>query len=650
MKNENFDFDYNIVQFVILKTLDEPKTNLLVKDIPQELRVFLPKDNDEAQRKINSELWVMVDEKNPRVQVNEEGEFERTASGDEYVKFMEQRLTDLQKKNEEFEKKLKEAQGDLQSLRLRQLLNKERPVFKSLGMGLHNGVFYYGTKIYDEENIPRDAIITSDKRIFVNWGSENQIKNEFGLNYRWPFFDNVLDMHWSNEGIARWLYGNASITVKEAFEKILAINRYFMDYPDERWHKFIALDILSTYFTELFEHKGRTLLCAEHGSGKTRQSEIYKRLAFNSSMSVDWTESAIFRSVESTKATIIIDNFDEVPVEVKNPIMAVFRSYRKIKTVRTEGERKRQPSGFDLFTSMVLNNILGLDEVSEDRARKPKLLKSKNKEIVNRKFTEISDSEWQRIRDDCYICGLQNWKIVLDTYRQLKEEKLIGRELEVYEDILTLAKIIGDDLYTEILKLILDELEQKKVRELSRDYLYLALESILETLKNKNVEESWLKLEDITDEVARGLWDPESKDFDKKKRGVAIYLGKVFKNCPLFKGRIVHGYTEYLFRFEDVLKFCDIKEFDDLKKTYSTYSTKPTLSTNSTNSTSPNNSENQVEKVDKVDKKRRVDTTVEDKPKSCYRCGSTLDLTQTEDFITHKPLWICKKCLQEMVE
>jgi putative DNA primase/helicase len=38
------------------------------------------------------------------------------------------------------------------------------------------------------------------------------------------------------------------------------------------------------------------------------------------------------------------------------------------------------------------------------------------------------------------------------------------------------------------------------------------------------------------------------------------------------------------------------------------------------------------------------------KPKSCYRCGSTLNLTQTEDFITHKPLWICKKCLEEMME
>jgi hypothetical protein len=38
----------------------------------------------------------------------------------------------------------------------------------------------------------------------------------------------------------------------------------------------------------------------------------------------------------------------------------------------------------------------------------------------------------------------------------------------------------------------------------------------------------------------------------------------------------------------------------------------------------------------------------QNKPK-CYKCGSTLDLTQTEDFITHKPLWICKKCLEVMV-
>src|SRR3989337_2502744 len=76
-----------------------------------------------------------------------------------------------------------ETPEEIQKQRIRSLLLKEKPVSKSLGMGLHNNIFYYGTKVYDEDGEPHDAIITSDKKIYVNWGSDNQIKN-FGRFYR----------------------------------------------------------------------------------------------------------------------------------------------------------------------------------------------------------------------------------------------------------------------------------------------------------------------------------------------------------------------------------------------------------------------------------------------------------------------------------
>jgi len=507
---------------------------------------------------------------------------------------------DLNSDTEQLKKEsgLKTRADELEELRIKTLLEKEKPVFKSLGMGLHNGVFYFGTKIYDEKGDAYDTVVTSDKTTYVNWNSNNQIKNKFGLVYKWPFFDGILDMQWSNAGIKKWLYDSSvNIAINEIFNKVLEKNKFFMDYQDERWHKFVALDIISSYFTEIFECKGRTIFSQEHGSGKSRQCELYKMLAFNSAMSIDWTESAIFRSIESTKSTIIIDNFDEIPEELRKSMMSVFRAYRKSKTVRTEGEKKRQPLGFDLFTSMILNNILGLDEVSEDRARKPKLLKSKNMEIVNKKINQKSP-EWQELRDDFYICALQNWKIVLETYEKMKEERLIGRELEVYEDILVLARVINNELYEEMLNLILSEIEQKKIRELSRDYLYLGMKAVLETLEREKTTEEWIRITDIADEVARTLWDSEGKDFEKKKRGVTIYLGKVLKNNPLFKGRMYNGTSQYYFKLEKVLINCDLKDFKDLISTYSTLSTNPTLSTYSTTS---HITPRPVEKVEEVE-------------------------------------------------
>ena len=153
-----------------------------------------------------------------------------------------------------------EVKRDLRNNRIETLLLKEKPKFKSLGMGLHREIFYYGTKIYDEDGKSFDAIVTSDNKIHVNWKNDNEIRNQFGLNYRWEFFDDILDRTWSNKSINEWLKGTRHRTLKEMFNRILKKNEHFIWYPDDRWHKFIVLDILSGYFLELFETKGRTLL------------------------------------------------------------------------------------------------------------------------------------------------------------------------------------------------------------------------------------------------------------------------------------------------------------------------------------------------------------------------------------------------------
>ena len=487
-------------------------------------------------------------------------------------------------------KGFEDQEKKLRDIKLQTILSKEKPKFKSLGMGINNDVFYFGTKIYDEEGKPFDAIVTSDHKIYINWKHDNEIKNKFGLNYRFEFFDSVLDRTWSNKSIKEWLYGKVrKVTLKEMYLRILKKNKFYMVYPDERWHKFVALDILSTYFTEVFEAKGRTLPKGEKGSGKTKQSQLYQLLAFNPMMSADWTKSSIFRAVESTKGTVIVDNFDEVPDEVKRDIMIVYRVYKKgVKSVRTEGDRIKRPVGFDLYTSVILNNILGLDDVSEDRSNIIPLLRSKDRKIIN-KHLKPDNPEWNEIRDDSFLCTLQNWKAIQETYEKLKENKLIGRELEIVEPILTLAKTIDKKLFKELLEFELEKIEQKKVKELGEDWLYNSLKSILEKLKNDGSLENWVFVKDVVDEVAPLLFDVDKQNYLRKKHSLSIYLGKIFKATPLFKGRQVQGHSQYLFKRDDVIKFCDLKDFDDLVKTYSTYSTLSTYSTNSTNPTNPTN-------------------------------------------------------------
>jgi hypothetical protein len=471
------------------------------------------------------------------------------------------------------EKKKKEEKEKLRHLKIETLLSKEKPIYKSLGMGIHNGVFYFGVKIYDEEGKPHDAVVTSDKKIYVDWGSnDNEIKNKFGLNYRWPFFDDLLKYSWSNKSIKNWLYGDVrEITLKEAFEKIKEKNKKYIWYLDPRRHDFVALDILSTYFLEIFETKGRTLIKGEMGSGKSMQCHIYELLSFNSILSNDLTKASIFRAVESTKGTIIIDDFDrEVPEELKNDILIIFKAYRKgMKSIRVEGEKSRKPQSYDTFCSMILNNISGLDEVSESRCNIIKMLRNEKMEKAEK--IKFDDPEWQELRNELYICALQNWEKVKGVYEQLKEKRLKARNLEVVEPHLTLARLIDEKLYEDIINLKQEEIDEKKVRDLNDNYLYLGMKFILTQLSEKGEPELWIRVKDIASYVISELfYDIEIKDEmrKKKEKSVATFLGKVLKANPLFKGRMNGGYAEYCFKRNNVLRFCEIKEFDDLVVNY----------------------------------------------------------------------------------
>lgn len=55
---------------------------------------------------------------------------------------------------------------------------------------------------------------------------------------------------------------------------------------------------------------------------------------------------------------------------------------------------------------------------------------------------------------ESYICLLQYWKQVQETYRNLKVSELKIRDLENWKPQLAIAKVIGGDVYSEILSFI----------------------------------------------------------------------------------------------------------------------------------------------------------------------------------------------------
>lgn len=421
------------------------------------------------------------------------------------------------------------------------ILSKDKPKIAQIKCGIHSlsdDVFYFGIETFTGQT----AVITSEKKIYVDfkkktsqgWEGSNEIKENFGLNYRYPLETDVLDSVWSVEGIKKFLYSNHEPTLKTVFEKICSINKEYIFHVDDRSHELVALDIMSGYFLPCFDTLGRTSFIAPSNSGKTQQCRIYKLLSFNPMMSPDISGASFYRAMESTCGTLIIDDFDIVPDERKQELLQHWRTGYKnsSKAIRVGDRTNRKLDAYRNYGHVIMNGTLPLDAISRNRSKGIPMTKTTNE--LTRKVIDENSPKWRVLRDDMHICALQNWSTVRECYRNLKF-KLTARDLEVSRGLLSIAYLISEELFDSMQNYLLEILEQQN-QEAEDDWTGIMLRFWSD--KETGVEYS---AQDIAKEILRETGQANVADYDSKLRGISIWVGKhLLLYSSLFKWRITH--------------------------------------------------------------------------------------------------------------
>jgi hypothetical protein len=487
---------------------------------------------------------------------------------------------------------------------LLKLLSVEKKPYKCMAIGEHKSHYYFGT-ILEKGNQKIPAIVLDNGNIYLRikefYEDEkgklksreiNEIKDIFGLKYRFDLFDDVVDNLWSNKSIKEFCEGKAKKQdFKEIFEIIKNKNKKLMYHVDERIHSFIACDIISNYFYPLFNAKGRTYFQADFGSGKSRQSLIYQKLSFNSLFASNISPASFERVIESTGGTIIVDNFDNCNDDLKKAILQVLEVYYKKggKNIKADGQGNK-PIAFNGYSPLVINNIIGLPQVTESRCNKIQLLKTEKKDVVDVKINE-KDIFWEKTKDDLHVLALQKWEKVKEAYENLDVKELTARELEKSEAVLTIAKVVGEDVFNEILAYTIENNEQQSMKDPHDEWAFIIFEFLNQVVL---AGEKNIKVKEITESVKNKIINNPNNEKQEKLK-FSHYVGKVLGNIPTFKKKTIDGYVHYSIKREDLTKIIQIRKYDRYLKIPNNHTIPHLTSLNTTNTT--NHTTKQAERV-----------------------------------------------------
>jgi hypothetical protein len=479
------------------------------------------------------------------------------------------------------------------------------------------------------------------------------------------------------ETVAKLLNENPTVNLQKLYARIKEKILHYICFDNEIYGDIVTLWIIGTYFSDVFKVFPNLFILGSSGSGKTRLTKLITFTSRRGWMIADPTDANLPRIIDGYRPTLGLDDFDIVMRKHFPVVLSLLKHVYKesIQIPRLEKVLKGNKfllSLFSPYTPLVMNSTEPIAE-TQLITRYIRIDMSKSK----KKFPRSDPDVWytQKERQELYITRFLFAPKVFEIFSHI-DTGLVGRDDEIWSPILTIAKLISDDLFEKVKEFAIKE-SKKKEEELYPEEK-LIIEAIEKLIGSEEIVEFTAgQLLDVIHDILIERKEITEKTFEKEWN--TRKLGKILErmHIPLKRSgkkrlRIIS--KEQFQKLEDTYGLGDISDVCDVNIAY-TEEIKPSknedLSQNKlvfegenidrhaiiTSQTSETSENAICEYCGKYTDCLKVNghficedclKEEQNRPK-CYKCGSTLDLTQTEDFITHKPLWICKKCLEEVM-
>ena len=312
------------------------------------------------------------------------------------------------------------------------------------------------------------AIITSDKRIIPY---NREFERVFKIQIR--DIPTSQEERWGLRDIQSFIKEEKFASLSDTFELIVKQYKIYISMRDI-WSKIHSLWDMSTYFYPLtkvfpiFELRGLP------GTAKNKAMAISSSVSFNATqIMTNPSEATLFREMHKTR---YFDEAEKIFVVRKDKVESDSRAEVINSGYRYDGRVPRQEKingnfqtvWYDTFAPQMIASINGLYGATENRAIVRITTKPSQKDQQKSNLEpEPSNLEFSEIRNNLYLCLMQNWKSFQLLYEQTSNRtSLKDREYWLWKPILILAELIDPELYLEIL-----EFAEKQQGTKNADYL-----------------------------------------------------------------------------------------------------------------------------------------------------------------------------------
>ena len=427
--------------------------------------------------------------------------------------------------------------------------------------------FWVDDLIVNKKDINKAFCIVTDQReIFPIYRTKAGLTKKY-LPFDVMFVPDRLSDNplWNREYIQDFIENNADIGDLNVFEIIKNKLKEYIDFPnEERNYDLFSLWIIGTYFFPLFEAYPYIYLGGFKRSGKTRAMSIGTLLAFNGISCSNISMPSIYRIIEQYKCTLGIDETEflvsKKSGEIRNILNAGYLKGSKVIRQEKSGRYRFYNKFFDNYSPKIIANIAGLEDVLADRTIEIMMEKSIDKNIIDMEL-KIESSEWNEIRNYCYLFVMKNWKFIKTVYDSFKIEKDIkGRDLQLWKPLLALSKWFSVELYEKMLKFALEKIEQKE-----REEIESAVElGLLEVLILNVDKTGFYRLNDILEWMSERFYEGSIPEW-LSNRKISNLLKKFgFRNKHRESGGLTVVEMSIDKIFDLAIKFMNLKYFIEI--------------------------------------------------------------------------------------